>query len=379
MPSVGFWSEDTIETVHDFVLVRQDNFAYFLDLTKRGELRTPQKIFVVAPNGYGLEDLLCLYVLGEHLTWDIATIESNMPDLQSRYGTWLNLVQSLVRFDHPTASLCISEFARLALPEQSRTAKLVGILNDYVGLCVQPLAEFGIFRTFDPDNAIGWWEVPNQYGTSLSKFRQALAPSLLEMPGLKALDNAAYQAAKQWSAMAGRPTADKFFDLSAFCFGLAERYVFLRHFQWAFLLAYRSLDLYFQQLGLRAGILIEKADGIGYATISNKVHLVDVEHALFQEQALASSDTRRDFLVLVNRIRNQLLVTHGAHHVTETEVAAIVRDTADLVFRVESSTKWRQRSTAFFPPIQQGLRVLFESVPDINTFLDERTGELQPT
>lgn len=376
MPSVGFWSEESIETVHDFVLVRQDNFDYFLQLTKDGELPRPQRIFVVAPNGYGLEDLLCLYVLGEHLAWDITSIQNNMPDFQSRYGAWFNLVQSLVRLDHPTASLCIGEFARLALPEQSRTVRLMGILRDYVGLCIQPLAEFRVFRTFDPENALAWWEMPNQYGTSLSKFRERLAPGLLEMPGLKALDNAADQASKQWNAMAGRPTEDKFFDLSAFCFGLAERYLAMRQFQWAFLLSYRSVDLYFQQLGLRAKVLIEKADGIGYAVGSKKVHLVDVEYALFQAQALVSSDDRRNFLVLINGVRNQLLVTHGAHHVTEAEAASTVRNTADLVLRIESSTKWQQRSLAFFPPIRQGLRVLFECVPDIETFLEERTVEL---
>lgn len=378
MPSVGFWSADTIETVHDFVLVRQDDYECFWELTKAGDLPFPQKVFVVAPNGNGLEDLLCLYVLGEHVDWDIAAIQGSMPDFQARYGAWRNLVHSLLVLDASRASLCISEFARLASPGQSRISRLVAVLNSYVGHCMQPLADLGVFRAFHPDRQVPWWQEPNLYGASLATFRKELAPGLVDMPALEFLGNAVDQAAKQWNSMAGRSTADKFFDLSAFCFGLAERYVATQHYQWGFLLAYRSVDLYFQYLGLRENVLIEKADEIGYAGNTEKIHVVDVEYALFQAQVLASNEVRRRFLVHINGMRNQLLMTHGAHHVTQAEASAVLIDSVDLVHRIESNSRWQQRSAAFFPPIQKGLKVLFESVPDIHTFVEERTVLAQP-
>lgn len=374
MPSVGFWSADTIETVHDFVLVRQSDYGYFAELTKAGDLPLPQRIFVVAPNGNGLEDLLCLYVLGEHVDWNIAAIQSSMPDFQARYGAWRNLVQALLALDHSTASMCISEFARLASPGQSRTSRLVTVLNSYVGLCIQPLTDLRLFSAFQSDRPIPWWQEPNLYGASLSTFRTVLAPGLIEMPALELLGNAADQAARPWNSMAGRSTTDKFFDLSAFCFGLAERYVAAQHYQWGFLLAYRSVDLYFQYLGLRESVLIEKTDEIGYAGRTDKLHLVDVEFALYQAQALASNDLRRKFLIRINGRRNQMMLTHGAHHVTQAEASAVLTDAAHHVHLIESNSRWRQRSAAFFPPIQKGLKVLFESIPDIHTFVEERTG-----
>lgn len=373
MPSVGFWSEETIDTVPDFALVRQSDVTTFLELAAAGDLPAPQKMFVVAPNGYGLEEILALYVLSQYVGWDPAALETNMPDYATRYGAWLNLVRSLEGIDVSAATLCIREFSRLAVAEQSRASKLVHVLEQYVDLCIRPLADIQLFRAYHSTQSVAWWLTPSSYGSSLSSFRKAVALGLTEMPELGALDAAAERASKQWSALAGRPTEDKFFDLSAFCFGLAERYCALKHFQWSFLLAYRSLDLYFQHVALKEGVIIEKSTELGYPNSLDKLYLVDLEYALFQAEVLVPSESRRAFLVLVNGLRNNLLMTHGAHHVNEQEAQTVLKDTEGLVVGIEASTKWKQRSAALFPSVKGALKVLFESVPDIHTFVEDRT------
>jgi len=373
MATVGFWNENAIDTVPDLVLVRQSNFEYFLELVQAGELPTPQKIFVVAPNGYGLEDLLAFYILGRNLDWDIAAIQAAAPHLAERYSAWRNLLTSLAKLDHATSSVWIEEFSRSAQIYQTRADKVTTLLRSYVRHCLQPLADVALYRTYAPNQSIPWWLTASFYEASLSKFRKEAAAGIAEMPGLEVLTVAATLAAKPWTAMAGKPTQEKFFDLSAFCFGLAERYFALKNTQWAFLLVHRSLDLYFQYLALREGIIIEKSSELGYPSNTDKLYLVDLEYALYQAQALVASDDRRKFLIAVNDMRNQLLLTHGAHHVTDQETAAALKGTGDLVVDIEASTKWRQRSTAFFPPVLKGLSLLFESVPDIHTFVEDRT------
>lgn len=69
----------------------------------------------------------------------------------------------------------------------------------------------------------------------------------------------------------------------------------------------------------------------------------------------------------------RMMMTRGAHHVTQAEVSAVLMDTARHIYLIESNSRWRQRSAAFFPPIQKGLKVLFESISDIHTFVEERT------
>lgn len=377
MPSVGLWNEDSLETVRDIVLVRQNLVEDLLQLVRSGDLPPPKKIFVVAPNGYGLEDFLCLYVLGMHHDWDIGAVEASMSSLPALLGLWRDLLKAVADLDHTSASMCIREIGRLALPAQSKSSRLTAILDEYVRMCIQPLSDCRFFRTYDPKREVAWWDCQDGYRDSIGAFRKILAAGLTEMPALKVLDDCADRAAKQWTSMAGKPTADKFFDMSAFCFGLAERYFSLGYLQWSYLLAYRSVDLYFQQLALRENIIIEKATELGYLGNTNKVYLMDLEYALFQAQALSSNEGRRQFLVRINRTRNMLLATHGAHHVTETEVRDVLNDCADFVYRIESSTKWKQRSVSFFPALERGLAMLFETVPDIHTFVEDRTGLLQ--
>lgn len=376
MPTVGVWSSDTITIVPDILLVHQEDFPFFSELTRAGELPCPARVFVVAPNGTGMEELLCLYVLGEHLQWDLAAIEASMPSFSVRYGAWSNVVQSLSGLDHVKASASIRELADRAHPKQSRMSRLVDVLSSYVNHCVQPLSDLRLFREVQHNQSMPWWQTSSVYTDSIAKFQKSLAQALQEMPALVVLDRAATSAARPWTAMLGKPTEEKFFDLSAFCFGWAERHAASKDFQWAFLLAYRSVDLYFQYLGLESGVLIEKTDELGYPGSLDKVHLVDLEHQLFKSQKLASDESRRQFLVRINTARNRLFFTHGAHHVTEYEVTDILKTVSKTVERIESSTKWHQRANAFYPGIENALKMLFESVPDIHTFVDDRTASM---
>lgn len=377
MATVGFWNEDAIDKVPDFVLVRQSNIDDFLQFVRGGALPSPQKIFVVAPNGYGLEDLLSFYVVGQSVDWDLAAVYAADPGLSDRFSVWHNLAASLARLDRISISTWIEEFSRSASAHQTRAAKVVALLRSYVGLCVQPLLDIGLFRTIATPQSVLWWRVADVYGASLTKFRKQAALDIASMPSLEVLDAAAALAAKPWTSMAGKPTEDKFFDLSAYCFGLGERYFSLGHSQWAFLLAYRALDLYFHSLALREDVIIEKADGLGYPSSTKDLYLVDLEYQLFQKQVLAPSDTRRLFIVGVNDMRNQLLLTHGAHHVTDQEAKDMLAGVEGLIVGIEGSAKWRQRSGTFFPRVNDGLRFLFESVPDIQTFIEDRTALMQ--
>lgn len=376
MATIGIWNEDTIETVPDLVLIRQSNLNDFLELVQAGELTKPQKIFVVAPNGYLLEDLLMLYVLGRNSDWDIVAIQKSAPELVRRYSVWQNLVLSLTTVNHSTLSAWIEEFSKSASTHQTRVGQVVSLLQSYVRLCLQPLTGFELFRTYSINQSASWWSVNNVYGESLSKFQKEASTGLVEMPALQVLDTAAASAAAPWKSMAGRPTEEKFFELSAFCFGLAKRYLEIKQMQLAFVLAHRALDLYFHYLGLREGVLIEKSNEIGYRTKEDKIYLIELEYELYQAQVLVASKSRKDFLIKVNSIRNQLLLTHGAHHVLEHETINILDGIDNLILTIEASTKWRQRSAIFFPTILKGLSFLFESIPDIHTFVEDRTDML---
>lgn len=67
-----------------------------------------------------------------------------------------------------------------------------------------------------------------------------------------------------------------------------------------------------------------------------------------------------------------MLAIHGAHHVRGAEATTMLADCLKFVNRIDGNTRWQQRSAAFFPLLQDRLSILFDSVPDIETYIEER-------
>jgi hypothetical protein len=358
--SIGVWLFDELECVPDIALVRREEWISFADLCRTGHIPTPKDLFVLEPNGDRHSELLSFYIGEKNYPGNY--VVRNQGAFAQIFSAWVKLTQRIDSFDFGAADLLcdyIQEMAGSHVPEISDGLRE---LRHFIEVGIGAYRAPSLFRTYHAGGAAQWWLLPIACLPAIETFaqRQKVAE----------LSAAAAAMAKKLNSISGMSAAQKFYQLSALCLSLSKRRIACADYQGSFLLTYRALDLYFQHLGLINSLLIETASDISYKSKAERVYLVDVEYELVRGQSVASDLSRRDKLVKLNKIRNQLLQTHGAHHVLRSEAESAISEALETVSKLEGNKRWEVTAEGFFPKHSTLKACLFGMLPDIDTFLE---------
>lgn len=344
----------------DVSLVRKAEWTSFVDLCRTGHIPTPKDLFILEPNGDGHSELLSVYVGETRFPSNYALCAPGA--FSQVFLAWNVLVQKVDDFDLRAATCICDQLQEMAQSHQIAIDVILSEVRRFIEVGIGALHTPAMFRTYQSGSDKLWWLEPIACLPSIEQF--ASNARSVE------LSAAARSIAKPLKSFSGMPTVAKFYHLSAFCLGLAKRRHACADHQAAFLLTYRALDLYFQHLGLSSGTLIEDASGIRHKFRVNRVYLIEVEYELVVEQRLASDIHRRDALVRLNTIRNQLLQTHGAHFISPEGGGLAISEAIKIVSRIEGNSRWKVIAEGFFPKSPEIKGSIFSVLPDIETYLE---------
>jgi hypothetical protein len=245
-------------------------------------------------------------------------------------------------------------------------------MTKYAQEVVGPISQAELFETFSGTSIRNWWDIPCNALTKIVDFRHKAKAAATHTPALLAFDVAAGGQESRLRPMLSGNLSDRFFGLSAFCIGTASEQLKLSNAQLAFIFTHRALDLYFQSLAIQSGLILEGEKGVYYRDTPNSdIRLNETEFLLVKESIVASDHVRRQFLIQINRVRNQHLLTHGTHHARAAAAGQAIAQALKIVSSIEGSKKWEILafpSSPLYPSLQP---LIFESVPDIATYVEE--------
>ena len=365
------WEGGPLDQQTKLAILRSGDLAYFRSLCAEGELRKPERVFVLSPNGdkYSREILAFLELCHSE---EVAASGTGANDIQPLV-LWGLIVEAVSRWDAKalrSISASLSNISPGIFGELPRLARFLGLFVDAV---IEPVAELAIHQLSTKESAYeAWWDMPIAALSRINRFiedRTAILSPQTEVERL-AIEAAAANVNRLMKLSSGSLDS-RLYHYSLFLAGYSE--VCYQRGNWTLcaLLTHRAFEQYLNHLAVKTGKIHKTPSGLIYGDTKESVYLKATEALLFREGVLGSSSTRASFITWLNAVRNSSVLTHGAGYVTSSSARSALDDVKTHIERIEGNKRWTMGVDEQFVTPRWVLCDIFSAVQDIETYFTE--------